>query len=83
MRFVRVKSGDSGQFRKPLSDTTIQEKVLLGNRISLRRTGLFSRKDDDSGLFITALAAIIFSAVFKVILDEFQPRTFGWFQKNS
>jgi hypothetical protein len=33
-RFVRVKSGDSGQLRKPLSETTIQEKRVLGNKIS-------------------------------------------------
>ena len=31
----RVKSGDSGRFRKPLSFKTIQEIGLLGNRISL------------------------------------------------
>jgi integrase len=41
-----LKSGDSGLLRKPLSKTTIQEKGLLGNRVSLRKTGLFSEKDD-------------------------------------
>ncbi len=33
-RIVRMKSGRTGQIRKPLSDTTIQENALLGNRIS-------------------------------------------------
>ena len=61
--FVRVKSSDAGQFRKPLSETTIQEKGLLGNRISLRRTGLFSEREDWAGLLIRVLAVVIFSAV--------------------
>ncbi len=50
-RIVRVKSGRSGQIRKPLSTMTIQEKGLLGNRISLRRTGLFSGMEGGAGLF--------------------------------
>jgi len=40
-----VKSGDSGLFRKPLFVPTIQERGLLGNRISFRRTNLFSVRD--------------------------------------
>ena len=42
---ISVKSGDSGPFRKPLFVTTIQETGLLGNRISLRKTSLFSVRD--------------------------------------
>ena len=37
-----MERGTSGQSRKPLLSTTIQESGLLGNRISLRNTGLFS-----------------------------------------
>lgn len=37
-----MKSGQTGQTEKPLSDTTIPENGLLGNRILLRRTGMFS-----------------------------------------
>jgi len=39
---VRVKSGDSGLLRKPLSFKTIQKIGLLGNRISFQITRLFS-----------------------------------------
>lgn len=39
---ISVKSGDSGPFRKPLFVSTIQETRPLGNRISLRKTSLFS-----------------------------------------
>jgi hypothetical protein len=46
-KLVRLKSGLPGQIRKPLSFTftTIQEKRLLGNRISSRETGPFSGID--------------------------------------
>jgi hypothetical protein len=60
-RFVRVKSGRSGQTEKPLSPTTIQETGILGNRISLRRTLLFSDKDDSFEFL--KLAVIIPSGV--------------------
>ena len=40
-----MKSGDSGLFRKPLFVPTIQDRGFLGNRISLRRTNLFSVRD--------------------------------------
>ncbi len=60
-RIVRIKSGHTGQTEKPLSETTIQEKRLLGNRISLRRTGLFSGLDDWTGLL--RFAVTIFAAV--------------------
>ena len=59
--FVRVKSGQSGQTEKPLSPTTIQETGFFDNRISLRRTELFSGKDDSARLL--KLAVIISSAV--------------------
>jgi hypothetical protein len=56
-----MKSGRTGQTEKPLSTMTIQEKRLLGNRVSLRRTGMFSGKKDRDWLF--KLAVIISSAV--------------------
>jgi hypothetical protein len=63
VRRVRLKSGDSGLCRKPLSKTTIQEKGLPDNRVSLRKAGLFSEKDDGMGLFIPARAVVIFAVV--------------------
>ncbi len=60
-RFVRTESGHSGQIRNPLSPTTIQEKGLLGNRISLRRTELLSGRDDRAESL--KLAVIIFAEV--------------------
>ena len=60
-RMVRMKSGGSGQTEKPLSPMTIQETGLFDNRISLRRTELFSDTDDSGGLL--KLTVIIFSAV--------------------
>ncbi len=60
-KFVRVKSGQSGQIRKPLSPMTIQETAFFDNRVSLRKTELFSGKDDRARLL--KLAVIISSGV--------------------
>jgi hypothetical protein len=42
---ISMKNGDSGHTRKPLFMMTIQESGLLGNRISLRKSSLFSVGD--------------------------------------
>ncbi len=59
-RIVRMKSGQSGQLPKPLSPMTIQEKGFLGNRISLRRTLLFS---GSGGSALLLKCAVIISSV--------------------
>jgi hypothetical protein len=52
----------SGQIRKPLFLTTIQEMGLLGKRISLRKTWLFPELRNRFGLSRSG-AVVIFVAV--------------------
>ena len=52
-----------GQIRKPLSLTTIQEKGLLGNRISLRNIRLFSVIGVVAVLSLLARSIVICAAV--------------------
>ncbi len=59
---ARVKSGGFGQSRKPLLHTTIQKMGSFGNRVSLRKTGLFSGRKKAEGLLMKVLAVVIFEA---------------------
>lgn len=58
-----MKSGVSGLLRRPLSPTTIYEKGFFGNRLSVRKTRLFSEGQDGTGSIILLYVVVISVAV--------------------